>query len=496
MDLRELVEGLDVEIRYPKTGEKKAVEIRKLCADSRLISVGDAFVCLTGGNVNAHTYAKQAVASGASALIVEKWLPIDVPQVLVKDTREAIGLLAGKYYGNPSRNLRVIAITGTNGKTTTAHMLAEILNKAGKRTGVIGTLGVKYDDVRYETGLTTPDPIELQRILAEMLAKGIEYVVMEVSAHALYYRKTAGIRFAAAIFTNLSHDHLDFFKGMQDYGLAKERLFEKDVCKIAVLNGDDGYGRRIGRKREENGENVVYYGLDEPADAFAVITEENIYGTSGVLNIKDNLTRFSLSLTGVHNVYNALAAATCAVELGISIDDVAQGLFALEKVDGRLEWVASANGADVFVDFAHTPDGLKKSLETLRKHCKKRLICLFGCGGNRDKSKRAVMGETAAKGSDFSVLTSDNPRYEDPMGILAEIERGYRRFSGKYVVVPERKKGLAYALEYLQEGDVLLVAGKGGELTQEIMGIKYPFNDKDIIEGLLKDRAKNNVFRG
>jgi len=233
---------------------------------------------------------------------------------------------------------------------------------------------------------------------------------------------------------------------------------------------------------------TCYYALQTPADAFAIITDESMDGTECVLNIDDGLCRVSLALAGRHNVYNALAAAVCAVEMQIDAERIAAGLMRLKRVNGRLERAGEYRGARIFVDFAHTPDGLKQSLQTLRVHCKGRLICLFGCGGNRDKEKRPLMGEVAAKYCDFAILTSDNPRYEDPLDILSEIERGYRRFSMRYVVVPERKKAMEYAIESLRTGDILLVAGKGGEDYQEIMGIKYPFNDHDIITEIVEEQ--------
>ena len=352
--------------------------------------------------------------------------------------------------------------------------------------GVIGTLGASFLGKTEKTGLTTPDPIELHQMLAKMCALGVKYVVMEVSAHALWYKKVEGIPFAVCIFTNFTQDHLDFFSSMKEYRCSKARLFEKEVCPIAVLNGDEETGRLFGKARGEA--KTVYYGLNSPTEAFAVVTDENLYKTECVLNIRDKLCRASLSLAGRHNVYNAIAAATCARELGIGMRDIEKGLFRLKSVCGRLERVCAFAGAEIFVDFAHTPDGLAKSLETLRAHLKGRLVCVFGCGGNRDRSKRPLMGETVAKKCDLGILTSDNPRYEDPLDILSDIERGYRRFSQKYVVVPDRKHALRYAVDILQKDDILLVAGKGGEDYQEIMGIKYPFVDNDIIQKICKEK--------
>lgn len=460
-------------------------EISTLTTDSRKKVENGLFFCLKGGESDGHAYATEAIKNGAVALVTERQLFVDVPQIVVENARETLGVLASVFYGAPSEKLKVVGISGTNGKTTTSYMLASVLQAANKRVGVIGTLGIRYGEKRIPCDLTTPDPVLLQSTLADMFMCGVEYVVMEVSAHALYYKKTAGVRFAACIFTNFTQDHLDFFNAMPAYKDAKRKLFLPEICPIAILNGDDETGREFGKMREESGAKSLYYGLNSPSDAFAIVTDESAKGTECMLNVNDKLSRVTLSLVGRHNVYNALAAAACAVELGISAETVAQGLTNVKAIEGRLQWVGECSGANVYVDFAHTPDGLERTLDALRQHCKGRLICLFGCGGNRDKMKRPIMGEIVAKKADFAILTSDNPRYEDPLDIIAGIEKGYRRFSVRYVIVPDRKRAIEYALDFLQKGDVLLVAGKGGEEYQEIMGIKYPFNDHDIIKKAL-----------
>ena len=495
MRLGRLTDGVKIkEIYADKIAGKEVfdLEIGGLSIDSRLCRGGELFICLSGGENDSHVFARQALKNGAVALVTERRLPLSAAQIVVENSRVATSLLAAKFYGEPSKKLKIIGVTGTNGKTTVSYMIASILKSAGKSVGVIGTLGIIYANKRIAPELTTPDPVFLHEIFADMVALGIEYVVMEVSAHAQHYNKIAGLSFAACIFTNFSQDHLDFFKDMETYKTAKIGLFNEQICPLAVVNGDDAVGVEISRKRRENaGVKTVTYGLEDPADAFAVITHESLYGSEFLMNIADELCRATLSMTGLHNVYNALAAATCCKYLGISALDIREGLKTLSGVTGRLEYVDGFRGADVFVDFAHTPDGLEKSLSALKKHCKGRVICLFGCGGNRDKSKRATMGETVAKKADFAVLTSDNPRYEDPLDIISEIERGHRRYSVRYVVVPDREKAIDYALDLLKKGDVLLVAGKGGEDHQEIMGIKYHFNDNDIIKKLMEQQREN-----
>lgn len=486
MRLSELLKGL-----YETEEKYGDLEILSLQTDSRKEMPNGLFFCLKGENADGHIYATDAVKNGAVAVVTERSLPISAPQIVVSSTREALAKISGAFYGHPSYKMRVIGITGTNGKTTTSYFLASILEQAGKKVGVIGTLGTYFNGRTEQGELTTPDPIELQERLKDLLSQGAEYVVMEVSAHALYYDKTSGVRFAACIFTNLTQDHLDFFKTMSAYKEAKRKLFSPSVCPLAVLNGDDEAGREIGWLLEtEHTGKWIYYGMQTPSDAFALVTQESGEGTECMLNIEDRLCRVTLALPGLHNVYNGLAAATCASLLGISLTAIARGLQGLERVPGRLERVAKTQGASIYVDFAHTPDGLEKSLRTLKRHCSGRLVCLFGCGGNRDRSKRPLMGERAAETADFSVLTSDNPRYEDPLDILSDVEKGYRKRSVKYVVIPDRRKAVEYAIDFLQKGDVLLIAGKGAEGYQEIMGIKYPFNDQDIVEKILEKKGK------
>ena len=488
MRLKKLLEGIDDKELFIY-GDLE-IEIAGIYTDSRVSMPNGLFVCLEGGKTDSHLCVAEAVKNGAVAVVAERKTETTVSQILVRDTREALGLLASAFYGDPSKQMKIVGITGTNGKTTTSYMLAEIWKRAGKKVGVIGTLGITYGRKRIKTELTTPDPVCLQKTLAEMLLSGVEYVVMEVSAHALYYKKTAGIRYAACVFTNLTQDHLDFFENMEAYKQAKLRLFDGNICQIAIVNGDDETGREIGAMRENCSGKTLYYGVNTPTDCFAIVTDQSLRGTECLFNLQDSLCRATLPLIGKHNVYNALAAATCAMQTGGDLTSISQGLAGLQKVSGRLERTGDLFGADIFVDFAHTPDGIAKSLETLKAHCKGRLICVFGCGGNRDKTKRPIMGETVAKRADFAVLTSDNPRYEDPLDIISAIEKGYRRFSARYVVVPDRKVALDYALDFLKKGDVLLVAGKGGEEYQEIMGIKYDFDDHTVIEKLIEQKLR------
>lgn len=453
-------------------------EISALIGDSRVAGEGDLFFCYRGTSEDLHDYAAEAAARGVNAFLCERELDLDVPQLIVPDGREAMAKIAAAFYGHPERDLKIVGVTGTNGKTTVSHMLRDILRAEGENVGLIGTLGASYGDTVLPPTLTTPDPVALFSLLADMKRCGTKIVAMECSAHALALKKECPIVYEAAIFTNLTRDHLDFFGDMKTYGAAKKLLFRRTKC--AVLNADDDFTREL----SGCGAPCVTYGLDNPADCFALPQHEDVTGSRSVFNLNDEICEVELSLTGRHNLYNALAAGAAAQRLGVSLAAISRGLKST-RVEGRLERVATYNGGTVFVDFAHTGDGLEKSLSALRPFASGRLIVLFGCGGNRDREKRPVMGATAARLSDFAVLTSDNPRYEDPMAILAQIEAGFRTVSEKYVVIEERERAIAYALSLLQKGDVLLLAGKGGETYREVMGIKYDYNDKDVIKSIL-----------
>ncbi len=478
MKLNELLNS----VNYDKINGNTEVEISGLCTDSRLVKRGDLFFAYKGGKHDSHGDISEAINGGAVAVICER--PIEgcaAVQIITRDGRGQIAPAARAFYGYADKKLKLVAVTGTNGKTTTTHMLAGIFKAAGKSAGVIGTLGIEYCGKFIAPELTTPDPIFLHSVFADMLAAGVEYVFMEVSAHALYFDKINGLTFEAGIFTNCTQDHLDFFGNMKDYARCKKLLFKDGRCKRAVINSDD----RLGVELISEVRGAISYGIENPADVFAVDIHENLDGTAFVLNLSDELYEIKLCLPAIHNVYNAMAAAACAKIFGIKINVIAKGLNSVKSVAGRLEHVAKYNGADIFVDFAHTPDGLEKSLQALKKLCKGRLFCLFGCGGNRDRTKRPVMGAVAAKYADFIIITSDNPRYEDPYDIITEIEQGVKPSGKAYVTVSERDIATEYAIGLLSADDILLVAGKGGEQYQEIAGIKHSYNDNTIIKNII-----------
>ncbi len=468
-------------ITYEKSILYRELQITGLSIDSKHILKGDLYIAFQGNKHDGHLYAEEAVTNGAVAIVCERILPLEVPQIIVKDARAIANFLPAIFYGHPEEKLKIIGVTGTNGKTTTIHMLASILQAAGKNVATVGTLGIKYNHVEIAPDLTTPDPIFLFKNLKDFVAAGVEYVVMEVSAHAIHYQKVIHIPFEVAIFTNCTPDHLDFFENMEVYKRAKERFFSNYNCKYRVLNVDDSLGLEMSKKYE----NVTRYALDTDTDAFAIHIDEGLDGSSFLASYAGAFLDVKLQLIGRHNVYNALSAICCAKLLQIEDKHIIQGLESLQHVEGRLQHIARYKNADIFIDFAHTPDGLEKSLATLRRYCTGRLIVLFGCGGNRDRQKRPIMGEIAAKIADFTIITSDNPRYEEPMDIIEEIEKGFQTISDNYVAIEDRKRAIAYGLDMLQEGDILIVAGKGAECYQEKMGIKHYFSDQTTVLTLI-----------
>ena len=333
-------------------------EILSLSCDSKTVEKSSLFFCLTGKGGDGHAYASEAVARGAVVIVTERKLDINAVQLIVENTRESMSLLSCAFYDYPSKDMKIIGITGTNGKTTTSYMLTEILKKAGKRVGVIGTLGIVYGNKRLPNDLTTPDPIYLQRTLAQMRDFGIEYVCMEVSAHALYYQKIAGIVFTACIFTNLTQDHLDFFADMHEYAQAKAKLFNPSICPIAILNGDDEYTKEITKIRLNA--KTILYGINNNNNVFAERINETLHQTRFYMNMEEEVRKITLQMIGKHNVYNALSATACAYVLGIAPRTIAYALCEMKGVNGRLERIENYNGAEIFVDFAHTPDGLEK----------------------------------------------------------------------------------------------------------------------------------------
>lgn len=472
MNLSNIIQEIDVIEIIGKTD----IEISEIVIDSKSVVENSLFVCLIGQKFDGHDFAGQAEKYGAKAVVVEKKIQTNLTQIIVKNCRQVLSLLCSAFYENCDKKLKLIGITGTNGKTTTSHLIYQTLKYSDKKCGVIGTIGIYYNDKFLEANLTTPDPPELFKILYDMYKDGIEIVVMEVSAHAIFLEKIYGINFKIGVFTNLSLDHLDFFENFDSYKESKLKFFKNNFCEYVVTNSDDETGREIISMNKK----TFSYGLENPADVFAIDMISDKSGTQFIVNLFDYVYQLKINLIGEYNVYNVLASSTCGVILGIKPQKIMSALEKIKPISGRLEKIYDEKFT-VYVDYAHTPDGLEKSLKTLKNLGNRRLICVFGCGGNRDKSKREIMGNISGKYSDFTVITSDNPRYEEPMEIISEIEKGLVKSCGNYLIIQDRYEAIEYALTHAKKGDVILIAGKGCEKYQEVFGIKKMFNDKDTV---------------
>jgi UDP-N-acetylmuramoyl-L-alanyl-D-glutamate--2,6-diaminopimelate ligase len=467
------------------------VPVRGIAYDSRKVEPGYVFVAIEGFRTDGHLFAGEALEKGAAALVVSKpvAVPGEVPLVRVPDTRLALALLAARFYGYPGHRLKLTGVTGTNGKTTTTYLLRAVYRRAGARVGLIGTVANWIGERKIPVTHTTPESLDLQKILAEMAGAGVDTVVMEVSSHALALKRVAGCRFDTAVFTNLTQDHLDFHKDMQDYLGAKKILFE-EAERVAVINGDDPAAPEL-RKACRGGVRVVTYGIREKADVTAEKIDVHRKGTSFLARTPWGEAALNLKLTGSFNVYNSLAALAAGGAAGIPLAAMAAALEEVAGVPGRFELVDRGQDFTVVVDYAHTPDGLENLLRTARQICTGRLVAVFGCGGDRDRTKRPLMGEIAARGSDLPVVTSDNPRTEDPLKIIADIEEGVRkvRRPGDYVVLPDRRQAIRYAIGSASAGDVVVIAGKGHEDYQIIGTEKFPFDDREEAARALEERA-------
>lgn len=466
-------------LRY--TGEN--VDIRSIEYDSRKVKQGSMFCCIVGQLFDGHTFAEAAVEQGAVALLVERELPLSVPQVVVKNARKSMAEMAAAFYGYPQREIQVLGVTGTNGKTTTTYMVKAIAEQAGKKVGIIGTIRNMIGSESLHTDRTTPESVDLFRLLRTMADARVDLVVMEVSSHALEQFRVHGIKFDVALFTNLTQDHLDYHKTFENYLQAKKILFQN--AKKAVVNVDDPYADRIMSGLSIP---ITTFGVRDRADIAASDIDITTRGVQFDLHTPCGDVRMNLPIPGLFSVFNAMGAVGMAQAIGIRLPAIKQGLESMTSVSGRLEAVGSHLPYSIFVDYAHTPDALENVLKTVCDFAKKRVICVFGCGGDRDRAKRPIMGEIAGRYSDLAIITSDNPRNEDPMAIIETIEEGVKRSGAKYVVIENRRQAIAHAISVAEPDDVILIAGKGHENYQEINGTRYHFDDKETVKELLEER--------
>jgi UDP-N-acetylmuramoyl-L-alanyl-D-glutamate--2,6-diaminopimelate ligase len=500
MRLSELIAGVPVEA---VRGDAE-VEITDLAYDSQRVGAGALFFCVRGMSSDGHEFAPDAVARGAAALVVERELDLPVPQVMIPDARAAMGPLAVRFWGDPTAELSVAGITGTNGKTTTAFLLRAILEAEGRPTGLLGTVKRIVGGREEEVVRTTPEAIDLQATFRRMLDGGDVACVMEVSSHALALGRSAGISFDVKAFTNLTQDHLDFHSDMEDYFGAKRTLFlggaepgaslpgARVSSGVAVINIDDGYGERLaGELRETGAELLTFSASGADADFRAEDVEFDTAGTRFRCVAPDGKpTAVELRLPGHFNVENALAALAGASALGIRIERAASTLSGAGRVPGRFEPVDEGQPFTVLVDYAHTPDSLDNVLRAARVLTDGRVICVFGCGGDRDREKRPLMGRIGTELSDVCVVTSDNPRSEDPAAIIAQILEGVPKRDAVHVE-PDRRAAIALALEVARPGDMVVIAGKGHEQGQEFDGgRKIPFDDREVAGEALRRRPQ------
>jgi UDP-N-acetylmuramoyl-L-alanyl-D-glutamate--2,6-diaminopimelate ligase len=452
------------------------VDITGLYHKDTEVKEGGLFFCLRGTKVDGTSYVSSAIKNGAVAIVAEQEIQnlSGITQIIVKNARETMSLIASKFYGNPAGKLKIIGVTGTNGKTTITNMLASILEKFGKKCAIIGTNGVFFAENKFDTAMTTPDPIELQKYFAMMVKSKVEYVCMEVSAHAIDLHKVDGFVFEEIIFTNLTEDHLDYFKTMERYFSAKASIFSKQHTKFAILNFDDDYAVRLSKCI-----NVPFltYAINEKADYMA--SEIKTIGTGQTFKLNSSES-INLSMAGKFNVSNALASISATLHLGFDLKGIADGLSSMKQVAGRFNTIM-VNGVLIVVDYAHTPDGLSNILLTCKDIAKRsKLISVFGCGGNRESQKRSIMGEISSKIADYTIITSDNPRFEAREKIAADIEKGM--INSNYVIELDRSKAIEKAIFMAKKGDVVVVAGKGAEPYIDENGVKIPYSDFEEIE--------------
>jgi len=464
-------------------------EVRGITCNSKQVFDNFVFVAIEGTHIDGHGFIDEAISKGAKAVIAHSSQLTThgkkkVPVIAVEDTRKAITNLAARFYGNPSSKIKVVAVTGTNGKTTITYLIEALIKEAGFVPAVIGTVNYRFKDKIIPSRNTTPGPIELQSLLADAVNENIDYAVMEVSSHALCQDRTDGIGFHSAIFTNLTQDHLDYHNTLEDYFQAKAKLFKDLRGYFAVINNDDEYSRRL--KAMVKGPAVITYGIDNEADIMAIGIKLGILHTEFTLKAGNKEIKLKTRLIGRHNIYNILASFAWAYKEGL--DDMAVRL-ALEKfnfVPGRLERVDTAKGFSVFVDYAHTEDALMNVISALRQISDKRIIVVFGCGGERDKTKRPKMGRVVSELADYAIITNDNPRSEDPQDIIKDIRSGIKK--DNYCVIPERKEAIKRSLSEAKAGDIILIAGKGHEDYQILGNKKIHFDDREAVKECLMSR--------
>ncbi|OZU90410.1 UDP-N-acetylmuramoyl-L-alanyl-D-glutamate--2,6-diaminopimelate ligase [Virgibacillus indicus] len=491
MKLSELFSYIPI---YQTNSAIKHIEITSIEMDSQKVKEGSLFVCIPGFTVDGHDYVDEAIANGARAIVAQKEVKSAVPVVTVTDSSRTLAILADRFYNHPSSKLPLIGVTGTNGKTTVTYLLEEIYNHFQKKTGVIGTIQMKIDNKTYPVSNTTPDALSLQKSFQLMVNEGVEQAIMEVSSHALDLGRVYGCDFDIAVFTNLSQDHLDFHKNIDDYLRAKSLLFaqlgntyDDSKQKFAIINADDLSSDLI---KKSTAQHIVTYGCRSEAQIMAEEINIDADGTAFKLITPVGELQISSKLIGMFNVYNMLAASAAAIAGKVPLKIIKTALENINGISGRFESIAENESFAVIVDYAHTPDSLKNVLKTIKEFARRKVYVVVGCGGDRDRSKRPLMAAIALRYSDHAIFTSDNPRTEDPEAILQDMTNGLEDFTNKYEVISDRKSAIYQAVNYAEEDDVILIAGKGHETYQQIGHVKYDFDDRVIAKEAIKAKEK------
>ena len=488
MELKQLLIGLE----GLKARGNLDIDIKNIACNSSKVEKGDLFVAIKGFENDGHDFINEAIKNGAVAILIEEGCDLksfkvqkDTVVIMAKDTRKALAIVSCNYYNNPSKKFKLIGITGTKGKTTTSYMIKEILEKAGKKVGLIGTLETVINGKKIkENDRTTPESLELQQIFSKMVEEKVEVVVMEVSSQSLKLNRVAGCDFDIVVFTNFSEDHISKIEhpSMEDYLQSKLKLFE--MCNVGIVNGDDVQGSKIPKLFPKS--NITTYGIDNFANVMARdVTVTNTYADFKV-KLTDRNERVKVGIPGRFSVYNSLAAICVAKKFDISPEIIKEVLEQI-RVPGRSEMVDNKAEIPIMIDYAHTKESLENILKTVKIYTRGKVICVFGCGGNRDNTKRPLMGETSGRIADFTIITTDNARGEKPEDIAKEIEKGIKKTKGKYKVILDRKEAIKEAIKMANKIDIVVIAGKGHEMYQEINGKNTPFDERKIVREIIDE---------
>jgi UDP-N-acetylmuramoyl-L-alanyl-D-glutamate--2,6-diaminopimelate ligase len=486
MDLAKIINGLEIE--YIK-GNKEC-DINEIRYDSRNVKKGDLFICIQGFKTDGHKYIDDVVDKEANAVVIDKELDKydkNITYIKVADSRKAMAVLAKNFFKNPLKKIDLIGVTGTNGKTTTTYLIKEILNQSGYKTGLIGTIEVFNGEESINASRTTPESLDIYRYLAEMRDKGVEYTVMEVSSHALALNRVDTMEFKAAVFTNLTQDHLDYHKTMDRYAAEKAKLFKKLKSDgAAIINNDDEYAQLF---KDTTQQDIITYGIEKNSELQPNEIELSLEGVKFTLND----LKYNLNLTGKFNIYNSLAAVGVAISLGIKEELIKNSLESIKGIPGRFETINLEQNFTVIVDYAHTPDSMINVLSAVQHFEHNDIIVVFGCGGERDKKKRPIMGEIAVKNSDYVVVTTDNPRSEVPETIIEEIVEGIQesKYNTPYIVEVEREDAIYEAINKAKKGDVVVIIGKGHETYQVFADKTIDFNDKAVAKAAIQKKLSD-----